>query len=73
MAKPHSTPKRPRDVSQLARHIVAISTGEAEDESPTPTDPKNAKRGEARAAKLTPEERSKIAKKAAAARWHGSS
>jgi hypothetical protein len=68
MAKPHQ-PKRPRDVSQLARHIVAISTGEALDESPTPVKPLRAKRGTARAAKLTPEERKAIAKKAAKARW----
>jgi hypothetical protein len=69
MPKRRSTPNRPRDVSQLARHIVAISTGEESDEAPTPVNPQHAKRGAARAAKLTPEERSKIAQQAAAARW----
>jgi hypothetical protein len=69
MPKPRSTPNRPRDVSQLARHIVAISTGEASDESAAPVKPQHAKRGTARAAKLTPGERTKIAKQAAEARW----
>lgn len=59
-------PKRPADVNQLARRIVAISTGDESDEA---VNPKTAKRGDARAAKLAPEERKAIAKKAAAARW----
>lgn len=63
MARP---PKRPADVNQLARRIVAISTGEETDE---PVNPRAAKRGEARAAKLTPEARKAIAKKGAMARW----
>ena len=69
MPKPRSTPNRPRDVSQLAKRIVDISTGEAPDDNPTPVNPLRAKRGTARAEKLTPEQRSEIAKKAAAARW----
>lgn len=69
MPKPRSTPKRPRDVSQLAKRIVAISTGEESDDAATPVNPQHSKRGAARAAKLTSEERSKIAKQAAAARW----
>jgi hypothetical protein len=69
MPKPRSTPNRPRDVSQLAKRIVDISTGEATDDAPASVDPRRAKRGTARAAKLTPEERSRIAKQAAAARW----
>lgn len=73
MSKPRSTPTRPRDVSQLAKRIVAISTGEEPDDAPAPVNPEHAKRGTARAAKLTPAERSKIAKKAATARWHGPS
>lgn len=67
----------PRDPNQLAKLIADMATGEAEPE-PTPT--KNpaavalgklggAKGGAARAAKLTPEQRSAIAKRAAAARW----
>lgn len=70
--------KRPRDPNSLAAQIVAEATGEAE-----PTDPDEGKDpaavelgrrggkrgGKARAAKLTPEQRSEIAKKAALARW----
>ena len=70
----------PRDPNQLAKMIADMAWGEAEAE-PAPTTPaKNpaavalgklggAKGGKARAAKLSPEQRSEIAKKAAAARW----
>jgi hypothetical protein len=68
MSKAHQ-PKRPRDVSQLAKLIVDISTGQAEDTGPIQTSEKAAKRGEARAAKLTPERRREIARKAARERW----
>jgi hypothetical protein len=72
----------PRDPNQLAKMIVDIAYGEAEPEPEKPA--KNpaavalgklggAKGGKARAAKLTPEQRSEIAKKAAAARWHRAS
>ena len=66
------------DLNQLAKAIVDEATGEAEK---TPAPPvKNAaavalgklggkKGGAARAAKLTPEQRSEIAKKAARGRW----
>ena len=54
-------------MSQLAKRIVDITTGEAEEDEPTPEE--HRKRGEARAAKLTPEQRSEIARKAARARW----
>lgn len=73
MAKPRPTPNRPRDVSQLARRIVAISTGEASDDAPAQVNPLRAKRGTARAASLTPKQRKRIAKKAADARWHKAS
>ena len=72
------TPKRPRDTNQLAKLIADIATGEAADESPeTGKDPAavalgrkgGLKGGAARAKKLTAEERSVIAKKAAKARW----
>jgi len=56
-------------MNQLAKRIVAISTGQESDEMPQVVDPRRAKRGEARAAKLTPEKRKAIAKKAAEARW----
>ena len=71
-------PKRPRDTNQLAKLIVDIATGEAADESPaTSKDPAavelgrkgGLKGGAARAKKLTPEQRSVIAKKAAQTRW----
>ena len=69
MPKRRDTPERPRDVNQLAKRIVAISTGVESDESPEPVKPEASKRGEARAAKLSPERRSAIAKKAARTRW----
>ena len=69
MPKPRSTPNRPRDVSQLAKRIVDIATGEASDDASPQVNPRHTKRGTARAEKLTPEERSRIAKQAAAARW----
>ena len=58
-------------MSQLAKRIVDITTGEETDNVPEPSTAKQraAKGGYARAAKLTPEERSAIAKKAARARW----
>lgn len=73
MPKPRPTPKRPRDVNQLAKRIVAISTGEESDDATAPVNPQHAKRGTARAASLTPRQRKKIAKKAADARWHKAS
>jgi hypothetical protein len=76
---PERSRKRPRDLNSLAASIV----GDATDETPEPEpvddgkDPAavalgrkgGLKGGAARAAKLTPEQRSEIAKKAAAARW----
>lgn len=65
--------KRPADAVGLAVLVGRIATGEVED---TTADPSKAhhsaggkKGGAARAAKLTPEERSAIAKNAAAKRW----
>ena len=71
-------PKRPRDANQLAKSIVELSTGEAEEEILNEgKDPAavalgrkgGLKGGKARANSLTAEERSEIAKKAAKARW----
>jgi hypothetical protein len=70
--------RMPRDPNQLAKMIADMAYGEAEPEPERPA--KNpaavalgklggAKGGKARAAKLSPEQRSEIAKKAAAARW----
>lgn len=92
MPKRTSTPKRPRDLNELAAAIVAEATDETpaavtEPATPEPMpdaapadDGKNPaavalgrlggkKGGPARMAKLTPEERSALAKKAAAKRW----
>ena len=74
-------PKRPRDPNERAKFIVDIATGEVDDSPPMPEEEgKNPaavalgklggeKGGKARAEKLTPEERSEIARRAAAARW----
>jgi hypothetical protein len=66
-------PKRPRDANQLAKMIVDLTTG---DETEPEMSPKaragqlgGLKGGKARAEKLTDEERSEIAKKAAEAKW----
>jgi hypothetical protein len=75
---PEKPPKRPRDINQLAYAIVAEATGTAP--PPAPERAKNpaavalgklgaAKGGAARAAKLSPEQRQEVARKAAAARW----
>lgn len=66
--------KRPRDPNALAKHIVDIATGKAVDTVDQPGKaPGKAKGGKAggraRADKLSPEERSAIAKKAAEKRW----
>jgi hypothetical protein len=70
-------PKRPRDFSQAAKLVVDIASGQVEDREPTPeergVDPAASamgkKGGPARAASMTPEYRSAIAKKAAQKRW----
>lgn len=65
-------PKRPRDANQLAKFIVDVATGEADDTKPDKAEGQQRgglKGGKARAEALTPEERSAIAKKAAKARW----
>jgi len=68
-------PKRPRDPNQLAKIVVDIATGEAEDHiSPSKRrTPKGRtggiKGGKSRAKSLTPEQKHEIAKVAARARW----
>jgi hypothetical protein len=75
---PEKPPKRPRDMNQLAHALVAEATGMAP--APKPEKPKNpaavalgklgaSKGGRARAAKLSPEERREVARKAAQTRW----
>ncbi|PYS50048.1 MAG: hypothetical protein DMF68_08330 [Acidobacteria bacterium] len=76
---PTRASKRPRDINQLAKMIVDISTGDLQEEV-KPEREKNpaavalgklgaAKGGLARAAKLSPKKRKEIAKKAAKMRW----
>ena len=69
-------PKRPRDPNQLAKMIVDIATGEAEDtvsekkrNPPKRGRPGGLKGGKSRAVSLTSEQRREIAKLAAQARW----
>jgi hypothetical protein len=74
---PDRSRKRPRNLNALAASIVRDAT----DENPEPVDDGNdpaaaalgrkggLKGGRARAEKLTPQQRSAIAKRAAAARW----
>lgn len=67
---PARKPKRPRDANQLAKNVVDLATGQAEEEpKKQPTEPRGSAGGKARAEKMTPEQRSEIAKKAAEARW----
>jgi hypothetical protein len=78
---PDRSKKRPRDVNQMARQIVDEATEQdrASDEGmPEPTkDPAavelgrrgGLKGGKARAEKLSAEERSRIARRAAQTRW----
>ena len=68
--------KRPRDVVSNAVKVMRIATGEEEeafeDDGKDPAAKVlGAKGGKARAANLTPERRSEIARKAAVARWGG--
>jgi hypothetical protein len=70
-------PKRPRDFNQAAKLVVDIASGEVEDREPTPEeqgkDPAavalGQRGGKARAIRMTPEQRTKIAKDAANKRW----
>lgn len=73
--------KRPRDANQLAKLITDLATGQASDARSEPDDDGKdpaavslgrrggLKGGKARAARLTPEQRQEIARKAAAKRW----
>jgi hypothetical protein len=76
---PDRSRKRPRDLNQLAKSIVDDATSDETRHKPEERAKNPAavelgrmgglKGGKARAAKLSAEERSDIAKKAAAARW----
>lgn len=78
MPERSSKPKRSRDLNQLAASIVNDATND--DPAPPADEGKDPaavslgrrgglKGGKARAAKLTPKQRSEIARRAAAARW----
>ena len=80
MAKPPSKNKRPRNVNQLAKASVNEAAGNAVEQPPSADEANNPaaaalwrldgeKGGKARAQKLSREDRSRIAAKAAAARW----
>lgn len=69
-------PKRPRDPNQLAKLVVDLATGEAQDAHDSDNGSMSIlgragglKGGRARAASLSSEARAEIARKAAAARW----
>jgi hypothetical protein len=77
---PDRSRKRPRDANQLGKLIVDIATGEADDEVAPVIENKDPaavalgrrgglKGGKARAERMTPEQRSESAKRAAQARW----
>ena len=80
---PERSRKRPRDLNALAAATVASATDEEQPAPEQPEEPESTKDpaavalgrkgglkgGKARAAKMTPEERSEAAKKAAEARW----
>ena len=79
---PDRSRKRPRDPNQVAKLVVDIATGEAEDApAGDGKDPAavalgrkgGLKGGKARASKLTAQERSDAARKAARARWRDAS
>jgi hypothetical protein len=74
-----ANPKRPRDPNQLGKLVVDLATGEASEVDPdagkNPAQVASGRRGglkggKSRAASLSAEKRSEIARKAARARWH---
>lgn len=77
---PKRSSKRPRDLNQLAARLVGEATGDTPKAEPEPERKKDPaavelgrrgglKGGKARAKKLTAEQRSESARKAAATRW----
>jgi hypothetical protein len=74
---PDRSRKRPRDVNELARQLVAEATEDGEVPGGPTKDPLavelgrrgGLKGGKARMAQLSPDERSELARRAARARW----
>jgi hypothetical protein len=71
---PKRSSSKQGDTNQLAASIVAQATGQAKPKKKNPAAVALGRRGglkggKARAASLTPEQRSEIARKAAAKRW----
>lgn len=74
---PDRSRNRSTDANELAKRLVDEATGAAPKTEPPAKDPAavalgrrgGLKGGKARAAKLTPEERTEAARKAATARW----
>ena len=69
-------PKRPRDPVERSKLIFDMLTGEVPNDKDqvlgAPTEPTGpAKAAKARAVSQSPERRSEVARKAAAARWNG--
>lgn len=68
-----TNPKRPKEINQLAKALVGLATGEASDPKPSKKAAAGRagglKGGKTRMDALSPEERSKLAKKAAEKRW----
>lgn len=61
--------KRPADTNAAAVMVAKIATGEITEDLPTRSPEAGLKGARARAEKLTPEQRSEIARTAAGARW----
>jgi len=62
--------KRPADVIGNAVHVMRIATGEVEESAPKSGRTRSGRAGaQARAKSLSADDRKRIAKKAAAARW----
>ena len=70
MPRGPSGQERPADVIGCAVKVARIATGEVEDERAEPAG-HQCRGGHARAQKLTPGQRSEIARKAAQTRWKG--
>ena len=64
-------PKRPRDPNQLAKLILDLATGQEEEQpiKDAGAQARGSTGGRARAANVSPERRSEIARGAAAKRW----